>query len=127
MIRAARATEFPEIDFVVPVPIHWRRRCDRGFNQSELLCEEWPLERVSFDVLARIRATRPQVGLTLEERRNNLKGAFHASPSVAGKSVILIDDVYTSGGTVNECAKTLKQNGARWVGAYVFASGDDIP
>lgn len=110
----------PEFDIVVPVPIHWRRRCDRGFNQSELICEGFSPFSVETKALKRIRATRPQVGLTRAQRLNNLKGAFAASPVADGRRVLLVDDVFTSGGTATACAEALKQAGAIHVTSLTF-------
>jgi ComF family protein len=112
---------FAAADAVVPVPIHWRRNCYRGFNQSHLLCAALDPAMVRPTLLTRKRWTRPQVGLSREERRINLEGAFAASPQVRGLRLLLVDDVTTSGGTIRECAKTLKQAGAAWVGAAAFA------
>jgi len=110
-----------QVDAVVPVPIHWRRTCHRGFNQSQLLCESLDPAIVRPNLLTRKRWTRPQVGLSREERRINLDGAFAASGEVFGLRVLLVDDVTTSGGTIRECAKTLKDSGATWVAAATFA------
>jgi ComF family protein len=107
-----------DYDLVVPVPIHWKRRCHRGFNQAELLCQRMPAVSRS---LRRIKSTRQQAGLKRDDRMTNLAGAFRASPEVAGKSVLLIDDVLTSGFTMRECAKTLRQAGAVRVAALAFA------
>lgn len=104
-----------DIDLVIPVPIHWSRQSSRGFNQSELLCDPdwvWPVRP---QLLRRIKRTRPQVGLNFEARQTNLQGAFRASKAVHGARILLIDDVYTSGGTAAECARTLKSQGAREV------------
>ncbi|MFZ4507820.1 MAG: ComF family protein [Fimbriimonas sp.] len=109
-------------DAIVPVPIHWRRRCQRGFNQAEMLAEALPADLVRPRLLVRTRATRPQVGLTTEQRLLNLVGAFGAGPLVPAH-VMLIDDVYTSGQTARECAKALKAGGAKTVGILCFASG----
>jgi ComF family protein len=108
-------------DVVIPVPIHWSRRFHRGFNQSELLCEAMESTIVKPKALRRIRATRPQVGLTPEERRHNLQNAFACQADVSGKKVLLVDDVITTGHTVGECAKTLKNAGALEVTAIAFA------
>ena len=120
LYQAAQALTIPEHDFVVPVPIHWSRQCKRGFNQSEMLCEAFPTEVVSPELLSRIRRTRPQVGLTREERMTNLRGAFKASPLVRSARILLVDDVTTSGGTAMACAEALKSEGATWVGALTL-------
>lgn len=119
--------KFSEIEMIVPVPIHWSRACRRGFNQSELIAKALPQERLSTRALRRLRATRPQVGLTPEERRTNLTGAFKAHPGVTGRSVLLVDDVITSGGTARECARTLLNAGATSVALLTFCSVDLNP
>jgi len=105
-----------EFDYIAPVPIHWMRRAYRGFNQSEALAAGLPADKVRPELLSRIRMTRPQVGLTREERVQNLLGAFAASTHAAGKSVLLVDDVTTSGHTAEQCAVALYGAGATRVG-----------
>lgn len=107
-----------QYDFYVPIPIHWTRRCMRGFNQTELICED--LAWIHPTILSRTRRTRPQARLSREDRMQNLVGAFRASPEVAGKSVLLIDDVLTSGHTAFECARALVDAGAISVGALAL-------
>jgi ComF family protein len=106
-------------DIVVPIPIHWSRRCSRGFNQSELLSEA--LLNVDRTVLKRIRRTKPQTRLSREARMDNLAGAFRASTAVEGKSILLIDDVITSGETARECARALAAAGATKIAALALA------
>jgi ComF family protein len=101
----------------VPVPIHWRRRGSRGFNQSELLAERL-LPRPA--LLRRSRPTAPQAGLKLKDRIANLEGAFEASAEVRGLPILLIDDVITTGHTARECAKALLAAGAAEVGILAF-------
>lgn len=108
-------------DFVCPVPIHLLRWCARGFNQAELLCAGFPAGELK-DLLRRVRLTRPQVGLSAQDRRTNLLGAFQSQVSLNGKHVLVIDDVVTTGGTARECAKVLKSAGAVRVELVVFAS-----
>jgi ComF family protein len=108
-------------DVVVPIPIHWSRRCTRGFNQAELLAQQIPSEAVRPHLLWRLRPTRPQAGLSREERVRNLQGAFAASPMVEGLHVLLIDDVVTSGHTASVCAAELKSQGAKEVGILSLA------
>lgn len=104
-------------DLLIPVPLHIKRLRSRGFNQALLLASllgrEWNI-RVSRHNLQRTRWTEPQVNLSLDERAKNVRGAFRvAAPSeVDGRRVMLVDDVYTTGSTVKECAKILKQAGA---------------
>lgn len=116
----ARGSGLEKADLIIPVPIHWTRLCERGFNQSELLAESFGATSTS---LLRFRRTRPQVGLDLEQRLENLRGAFRAEESLSGKSVLLIDDVITSGGTARECAVALKAAGAVHVAAIAFCGG----
>ncbi len=113
----ADATACIDADVFVPIPIHWTRRTARGFNQAELLASRLPREKLMRSaLLLRIRATRPQVGLTREQRLLNLQGAFRASAAVDGKRVLLIDDVVTTLQTARECAGALKAAGASEVG-----------
>jgi ComF family protein len=115
-----------KIDVVVPVPLHPKRLRWRGFNQSVLLGRE--LSRV-FDLsldpflLQRNAETPPQTQLTEEERRRNVRGAFsvNSDKSVKNRSVLLLDDVYTSGATVNECSRCLKRAGAKEVYVLTLA------
>lgn len=103
-------------DVVIPVPIHWRRRAMRGFNQAEALASKLPAEKVRPELMKRVRMTKPQVGLNREERIRNLVGAFWASPATAGMAVLLVDDVTTSGHTAEQCAIALLDAGATRVG-----------
>ena len=104
------------IDLVVPVPLGPKRERERGYNQAALLAAALcgrsglPYSRSS---VRRIRETRTQVGLSVGQRRENVRGAFGARPDlVSGKSVLLVDDVLTTGATLNACAEALKQAGA---------------
>jgi len=110
-----------DFDLAVPIPIHYFRRCFRGFNQAEILAEGLPLHRVSPTALKRIRHTAPQVSLSRDQRLANLKNAFHALPSVRGKRVLLIDDVATTGGTAIAAAEALLAEGAIGVGLVALA------
>jgi ComF family protein len=106
---------------VVPVPLHARKRRQRGFNQSELIARGavklMPAENrleVSSEVLERCRETQSQIGLSRHQRRQNMRGAFAvAKPEViAGREILLVDDVFTTGTTVSECARVLRRAGA---------------
>lgn len=108
-----------ETDLVIPVPLHRKRLWQRRFNQSALLAQK--LARSCGKVympggLVRKRHTIPQKGLSRKERHQNVKNAFSVPPSaeaaLAGKAVMIVDDVFTSGATLNECARILKKNGA---------------
>jgi competence protein ComFC len=112
-------------DLIVPVPLSTRRSRERGYNQAALLARPMALALglpYRPCALKRVRETRTQVGLSIAQRRTNVKGAFLANPTlVAGKSVILIDDVITTGATMNEAGKALKQAGASRVVALTLA------
>ncbi len=106
------------LDALVPVPLHPRRRRERRFNQAEEIGRKVTAATgLGFQPrgLARIKYTRPQVELTGEERLVNVRGAFAAREDFSGKSVLLFDDVITTGATVRECAAVLRNAGARRV------------
>jgi len=101
----------------VPVPLHIRRLRERGFNQSLLLAKVVATDlgtQLDYLSLVRIRHTRAQTGLRKEERRKNVKDAFSIiyPEIIKGKKILLVDDVFTTGYTLNECARTLKKSGA---------------
>ncbi len=98
-------------ELLLPVPLHPSRLRWRGFNQALLLARHLAPERVDTRVLIRQRSTRPQVGLNSQERRANVKGAFAVTEParVAGKNLVLIDDVFTTGATIGECARVLRR------------------
>ncbi len=114
------------IDCVVPVPLHISRLRHRGFNQALLLAhgisEAFSLS-LSYDNLKRVRPTRPQVELPGDERIKNVAGAFALMrpQEMKGKDIILVDDVFTTGATMNECARVLKDSGASRVTALTLA------
>jgi ComF family protein len=115
------------VDFLVPVPLHWTRRRWREFNQSALLARALAGKKglkVREDLLRRVRRTRPQSRTSGQgAKRRNVRGAFRAflPRSAVGSRVLLIDDVYTSGNTVNECARVLQEEGANEVHVLTVA------
>jgi ComF family protein len=116
-------------DVIVPMPLHWRKRWQRGFNQAELLAAEISrrMNTPFVNALRRIRYTESQAGLTSAKRRENVSGAFQASRkrvSLDGKRVLLIDDVMTTGATAASCARALKRAGARQVTLLTLARAD---
>lgn len=127
MARAG-AEVIEDADALVPVPLHWTRLWRRRFNQSAVLARAISALTsvpVADRVLARERATRPQVGLARAERARNVQGAFavpkSARTDVTGRSLVVIDDVLTSGATVDACARVLRRAGARRVDVLVLA------
>jgi ComF family protein len=112
-------------DALVPVPLYWRRRLQRGFNQAELLARGLS-RRTGIPVvtaLGRVRPTPAQAGLSTSARRRNVAKAFRAR-DVQGKRILLIDDVMTTGATATSCALALKQAGARRVALLTVARVD---
>lgn len=114
-----------DIDLIQPVPMHWWKRVRRGYNQAELLAES--VSR-SFDIpltraLRRVRHTRPQSRLSRRSRLQNLAGALKVTPpgAVEGKTILLVDDILTTGATCSECARVLKESGAAAVYALTLA------
>lgn len=127
MARAGREL-LADADALIPVPLHWRRLWARRFNQSAALAGTITGHTgvpTLHDALRRVRATPQQVGLSREQRADNVQGAFQVPPArkaeVAGRRLILVDDVLTSGATVDTCARALLRAGAAHVDVLVFA------
>jgi ComF family protein len=117
---------YDKIEMLVPVPLHWRRRLMRGFNQAEVLSRKLGIGSKPIDSnLVRMRYTHHQWSLDHAGRKRNVKGAFavRKGHEYQGRVVCLVDDITTSGATLNECAKVLKEAGAREVYALVAAVG----
>jgi len=115
-----------DLDILIPVPLHRSRLRQRGFNQAVLLgrvLSHHLLIPMRFDILARTRRTEPQVELSAAERRHNVKGAFsvHKPDTIIGRRILLLDDVMTTGSTMDECAHELKKAGASTVIASTIA------
>ncbi|MFN0264778.1 ComF family protein [Tepidamorphus sp. 3E244] len=127
MVRAS-ADCIDNSDVVMPVPLHWRRLISRRFNQSaelsRAISKQTGLPHLA-TVLKRSRATKQQVGLKASERALNVTGAFtvpeHLRHEIAGRRVLLVDDVFTTGATVTAAARALKRFGADEVNIAVFA------
>jgi ComF family protein len=113
-------------DIVIPVPVHSKRRRERGYNQSELIARSLSNKLnipVILGTLVKRKNTPPQSSLAKDERYRNLEGAFHVKKPylIEGKRVLLVDDVITTGSTLEECGKVLLQAGAVCVDAFVIA------
>ena len=117
-----------DADALVPVPLHWRRQWARRFNQAALLAQIIARTNgrvVAHGALKRVKATPQQVGLDKSERAHNVQGAFRVPAAgraeVAGRKLLLIDDVLTSGATIDACTRALLRAGATSVDVLVFA------
>ena len=127
MARAGREL-LDEADVLIPVPLHWRRAWRRRYNQSGALAltiEQQTGVKVAPEALRRIRPTEQQIGLSRPQRASNVQGAFKVASErqflIAGRRVVLIDDVLTSGATVDACARALLRAKAACVDVLVFA------
>ena len=109
-----------DYDFIVPVPIHTARKRERGFNQSDFIAEginKILNKKVFYDLLKRTKYTSSQTSLSTKERLQNMKNIFvlNGTYDIAGKKILLVDDVLTTGSTLNNCALVLLENKARQV------------
>lgn len=115
------------IDSVIPVPLSPERLKVRGYNQTEVIFRPWAENKrlLWCNALIRAKVTLPQWELTVAERRRNIKGAFQVTRPeiVQDKQILLVDDIFTTGTTMNECAKALKKAGAKRVTGLAIASG----
>lgn len=115
-----------EADVIIPVPLHPKRKKKRGFNQAQAIAEGLARTKgikLEEGVLVKVKNVLPQTFLEIEEREKNVSGAFSVvgNEKIKGKTVILVDDVYTTGATVRECSIVLKKAGAREVRALTLA------
>jgi ComF family protein len=116
------------IDLMVPVPLHWRRRWHRGFNQSELLaeqllttCPELKFCKLDHRRVKRQRSTPPQAGMTAAARTRNLRGAFTVSEPCDNLRIAIVDDVLTTGATASAMAGVLTKAGASYIEVWCLA------
>jgi len=139
IVRDFWKSDAPVFDLLMPIPLHAKRKRWRGFNQAEIIVNDLA-GRFGVKVgnqLVRVRETKTQVGLTKDERKRNISGAFSLCPvpfertqdkqgklsDVRGKNILLVDDVYTTGATMGEACKVLKKAGAGEVWALCAALG----
>lgn len=121
---AQQAAQQPRPDLLIPMPLHPVRLKQRGFNQSaeiaRLVARELGIP-LGLEICTRLRDTTPQMTLPLKQRGANVKGAFACTADLSGMRVAIVDDVMTSGATLNELAKTLSNRGATQISAWVVA------
>jgi ComF family protein len=129
VLRGQGATLLEQGALLAPVPLHPKRLLHRRYNQAMLLAREvsrtTPHMKLIPELLQRTRHTSPQTTLSQAERKKNVAGVFRVNPSykraVQGERIIMIDDVMTTGSTLNACAAALKESGAAWVGVLTLA------
>jgi ComF family protein len=121
LLRKTLKDQIPKVDLIIPLPLSLKRLRERGFNQSFLLTWGFLEKKPSHKFLKRIIHTKVQTELSQKERWENVKNAFLATNEVKEKSVLIIDDVMTTGATLNEASKALKNKGANKVYVMVLA------
>ncbi len=119
---------FRDIDYVIPIPLHAQRLRERGYNQVESIFKDWAMDRQMNwmpNLLTRTHQTIPQWELNTTERRENIKGSFAVidPKRLMNKHILIVDDIVTTGITLDECAKVLKKAGAIRVDGLAVASG----
>lgn len=128
-VAERHAHELGRCEAIVPIPLHWWRGLTRGYNQADLLARALArdIDRPVVQPLVRRRSTRAQTGLDRAARRRNLRDAFawRGSPAAAGQRWLLVDDVYTTGATLESAARALRRGGAKDVTALVIAVTPD--
>ena len=120
----AMLSHLPDCDLICPVPLHPSRKRQRGYSQTNRLCEALMIRHappVSLGTLARVRDTPSQTKLDRDQRKANMQNAFRIRENVQNKTICLIDDVATTGTTLHECAKILLRAGAQRIDACVIA------
>ncbi len=113
-------------DIIIPVPLYPKKKLERGYNQTELIAKKIAKDlqiKVDTKLLKKIIDTRKQSTLTKQERKSNVKDAFKlkSSKKIEGKKVILFDDIYTTGSTMNECSRIIKKSGAKEIAILTIA------
>jgi len=123
-LSGASINQAPQIDLIIPMPMHGERLKQRGFNQAleiaRLISKATEI-KLDYTACQRTRLTPPQASLPLKERIKNIRGVFKCEKNLQGLNIALVDDVMTTGASLNELAKTLKQAGAAHVECWVIA------
>lgn len=123
-LLARELTPAARPDIIIPMPLHPSRLKERGFNQASeiarIIAKQLAIP-LATHICSRTRPTPPQAGLAVKERRRNMKGVFACSQSLAGKHVALLDDVMTTGASLDALARTVKDAGAARVDCWVIA------
>lgn len=127
-VKNKKVCEFlKKYDIIISVPMYKKKKNQRGYNQSELIAKETAkkVENIEYrnDILIKIRNTAKQSSLNKEQRKENLKNAYVVNNNeyILNKNILIFDDIYTTGSTANECAKTLIEAGAKDVGILTIA------
>lgn len=127
-VKNKKVCEFlKKYDIIISVPMYKKKKNQRGYNQSELIAREIAkkIENIEYrnDILIKIRNTAKQSSLNKEQRKENLKNAYVVNNNeyILNKNILIFDDIYTTGSTANECAKTLIEAGAKDVGILTIA------
>lgn len=124
MIYNRYVSLFKNVDYIVPVPSHWTRVLKRGYNPATIIAVE--LSRASkiplLNTLKRAKKTAYQKGKNFQERYKNVEGVFQCSKDLLNKTIILVDDVLTTGATLEECSKALKKRGCKEIRCVTIAS-----
>lgn len=126
MAEKLKCEDVGYVDYVVPVPISYMRKRDRGYNQTELitqeLCKITGL-KMNKEIIEKIKEIPPLSSMNKSQRAKMVKGAYKVSSDVKGMRILLTDDIYTTGSTVNECARVLIKNGAKEVKVLTLCTG----
>lgn len=127
IIKNKKISDFiKNYDIIIPVPVHKNRKKQRGYNQTELIARKIGTELkidMQKNILIKIQNTKPQSTLNKENRKKNAKDAYKAQNEnkIYGKNILLLDDIYTTGSTANECSKILRLAGANKIGVLTIA------
>lgn len=112
-VKMSRSRYFHDVDCVIPVPLHWKRKWKRGYNQAEIIAREIGAvlqAEVRTDILYRSQHTATQTKLSIEEKEKNVKGAFEVRQQAGGfRHILLVDDIFTTGATLHACFTALRR------------------